>query len=124
VRIRLTQSRCVESPLKICAVYDVTKFLDDHPGGPDIISDGAGQDLTDQFEDTGHSQDARKDMEKYLVGSLAAGDDDGKKKANKKGSSGASQSSTATSGATNPYLLVAIGIAVIAGVYLLISNPN
>jgi len=40
-------------------VYDVTKFLDDHPGGPDIIADGAGTDLTDQFEDTGHSAEAR-----------------------------------------------------------------
>ena len=41
-------------------VYNVTKFLDDHPGGPDIIADGAGTDLTDQFEDTGHSAEARE----------------------------------------------------------------
>ena len=29
-------------------VYDVTKFLDDHPGGPEIITDLAGKDASDE----------------------------------------------------------------------------
>jgi cytochrome b involved in lipid metabolism len=29
-------------------VYDVTKFLDEHPGGPDIISENSGVDVTEE----------------------------------------------------------------------------
>lgn len=34
-------------------VYSVAKYLDNHPGGPEIIADVAGQDATDEFLDTG-----------------------------------------------------------------------
>ncbi|OQR85245.1 cytochrome b5 [Achlya hypogyna] len=51
-------------------VYDVTKYLDDHPGGPEIILDLAGQDANEEFEDIGHSTDARKALAKYLIGTL------------------------------------------------------
>ena len=51
-------------------VYDVTKFLDDHPGGPEIITDVAGEDSTEEFEDTGHSEDAREQLKDYYVGEL------------------------------------------------------
>ena len=47
-------------------VYDVTKFLDDHPGGPEIVLDKAGEDAHTEFEDIGHSLDAR-DMLKPLL---------------------------------------------------------
>lgn len=50
-------------------VYDITKFLDDHPGGPEIITDVAGQDATDEFEDVGHSPDARSQLDEYEIGS-------------------------------------------------------
>ena len=29
-------------------VYDVTKFLDDHPGGPEIVLEHAGKDATQE----------------------------------------------------------------------------
>jgi len=32
------------------AVYDVTKFLDDHPGGKEAIMLFAGQDATESFD--------------------------------------------------------------------------
>jgi cytochrome b involved in lipid metabolism len=51
-------------------VYDVTQYLDDHPGGPEIILDLAGQNANDEFEDIGHSNDARALMEKYVIGKL------------------------------------------------------
>jgi cytochrome b involved in lipid metabolism len=51
-------------------VYNVSEFLDDHPGGPEIIMDMAGQDATEEFEDIGHSNDARKLLSKFLVGKL------------------------------------------------------
>lgn len=31
-------------------VYDVTKYLDDHPGGAEVIMDVAGQDADEFFE--------------------------------------------------------------------------
>lgn len=48
-------------------VYDVTKFLAEHPGGEKVILEYAGSDATDAFEDIGHSQRARDSMEKYLA---------------------------------------------------------
>ena len=51
-------------------VYDVTKFLDDHPGGPEIILDLAGHDGNDEFEDIGHSKDAKAMLDKFYIGKL------------------------------------------------------
>ncbi|KAE9021213.1 hypothetical protein PR003_g12491 [Phytophthora rubi] len=51
-------------------VYDVTAFLDDHPGGPEIMVDVAGQDATDEFEDIGHSNDARAQLKQYEIGKV------------------------------------------------------
>jgi len=51
-------------------VYDVSKFLDDHPGGPEIVLDKAGEDSHTEFEDIGHSQDARDQLEGLLIGKL------------------------------------------------------
>lgn len=51
-------------------VYDVTKFLSEHPGGEEVLLEQAGKDSTDAFEDVGHSVDAREMMEKYRVGEL------------------------------------------------------
>jgi cytochrome b involved in lipid metabolism len=49
-------------------VYDVTKYLDDHPGGAEVMLDVAGQDADEFFEDIGHSKDARSELKQYLVG--------------------------------------------------------
>eukprot|EP00937_MAST-01D_sp_MAST-1D-sp2_P005932 g5932.t1 len=51
-------------------VYDVTKFLDDHPGGPEIVLDKAGEDAHSEFEDIGHSMDARDMLKPLLKGKL------------------------------------------------------
>jgi cytochrome b involved in lipid metabolism len=39
-------------------VYDVTKFLMEHPGGEEVILQQAGRDATDAFNEVGHSADA------------------------------------------------------------------
>ncbi|KAF9498754.1 cytochrome b5 [Pleurotus eryngii] len=49
-------------------VYDVTKFLDEHPGGDEVILAEAGQDATEAFEDVGHSDEARALLPGLLVG--------------------------------------------------------
>ncbi|XP_047350917.1 cytochrome b5-like isoform X2 [Vespa velutina] len=51
-------------------VYDVTKFLKQHPGGEEVILEHAGRDGTEPFEDIGHSSDAREMMEPYKIGEL------------------------------------------------------
>ncbi|GAB6021392.1 Cytochrome b5 isoform E [Chamberlinius hualienensis] len=52
------------------SVYDVTKFLEEHPGGEEVLLEQAGKDATEAFEDVGHSTDAREMMTKYKIGDL------------------------------------------------------
>ena len=51
-------------------VIDVSKYLEDHPGGEEVLLDRVGQDATEDFEDVGHSQDARKQLATFEVGEL------------------------------------------------------
>ncbi|XP_045525422.1 cytochrome b5 reductase 4-like isoform X5 [Pieris brassicae] len=51
-------------------VYDVTSYLEEHPGGEDALLEVAGEDGTQAFEDVGHSDDAREILKKFKIGSL------------------------------------------------------
>ncbi|CAF9909774.1 MAG: hypothetical protein ALECFALPRED_005994 [Alectoria fallacina] len=51
-------------------VYDATKFIDEHPGGEEVLLDVGGQDATEPFEDVGHSDEAREILDGLLVGKL------------------------------------------------------
>lgn len=53
-------------------VYDVTKYLDDHPGGAEVLLEVGGKYADDMFEDIGHSNEARKQLTQFLVGPLEA----------------------------------------------------
>lgn len=75
-------------------VYDVTEFLNDHPGGEEVLLEQAGKDATEEFEDVGHSSDAREIMQKYKVGELV--DED--KKQNKKEPNKSKATSSSDSG--------------------------
>ncbi|XP_045132267.1 cytochrome b5-like isoform X3 [Portunus trituberculatus] len=55
-------------------VYDVSKFLDEHPGGEEVLLEQAGQNVTENFEDVGHSTDAREMMMEYCIGELCEED--------------------------------------------------
>lgn len=55
-------------------VYDVTAFLNEHPGGEDPLLDAAGLDATIAFDDVGHSEDAVTMLKKYKIGTLAPGE--------------------------------------------------
>ncbi|CAI9114666.1 OLC1v1015438C1 [Oldenlandia corymbosa var. corymbosa] len=50
-------------------VYEVTRFLKDHPGGSDSILINAGTDCTEEF-DAIHSDKARKLLEDFRIGEL------------------------------------------------------
>uniref|UniRef100_A0A8V0X4A3 Cytochrome b5 n=1 Tax=Gallus gallus TaxID=9031 RepID=A0A8V0X4A3_CHICK len=51
-------------------IYDITKFLDEHPGGEEVLREQAGGDATENFEDVGHSTDARALSETFIIGEL------------------------------------------------------
>ncbi|XP_036375310.1 cytochrome b5 isoform X2 [Megalops cyprinoides] len=51
-------------------IYDVTKFLEEHPGGEEVLREQAGGDATESFEDVGHSTDAREMAKSFLIGEL------------------------------------------------------
>ncbi|KAE8328138.1 hypothetical protein BDV39DRAFT_214479 [Aspergillus sergii] len=51
-------------------VYDITKYVRDHPGGADVLIDVAGTDATAAYEDVGHSEDADEILGTYLLGTL------------------------------------------------------
>jgi len=57
-------------------VYNPTKYLDDHPGGGQLLVDVAGTDCTEEFEDVGHSEDAVADLKKWEIGVLEESDED------------------------------------------------
>ncbi|XP_024995770.1 cytochrome b5-like [Cynara cardunculus var. scolymus] len=51
-------------------VYDITPFLDDHPGGDEVLVLATKKDATEDFEDVGHSQNARNMLTEYYVGDI------------------------------------------------------
>ncbi|CAL5427232.1 unnamed protein product [Camellia sinensis] len=61
-------------------VYDVTKFLEDHPGGDEVLLSATGKDATDDFEDVGHSSSARAMMDEFYVGDIDSASIPSKKK--------------------------------------------
>ncbi|CAB53082.1 Cytochrome b5 [Schizosaccharomyces pombe] len=56
-------------------VYDISKFLDAHPGGEEVLVDLAGRDASGPFEDVGHSEDAQELLEKFYIGNLLRTED-------------------------------------------------
>ncbi|KAI3705870.1 hypothetical protein L1987_76119 [Smallanthus sonchifolius] len=51
-------------------VYDVTPFIDDHPGGGEVWLRATGKDATVDFGDVGHSDIAKGKMKKYCIGEI------------------------------------------------------
>ncbi|KAG9939874.1 fatty acid hydroxylase, partial [Aureobasidium melanogenum] len=55
-------------------VYDITPFLEDHPGGGDLIVEYGGKDVKDIMDDAAshfHSESAWEILDDYLVGFVA-----------------------------------------------------
>jgi len=53
-------------------VYDVSKFIDEHPGGDEVLLAEGGQDATEAFEDVGHSDEARELLPGMYIGDFEA----------------------------------------------------
>lgn len=48
-------------------MYDLTDYVDEHPGGAEIIKDYHMKDSSKAFLDIGHSEEAKNLLEKYYV---------------------------------------------------------
>nr|XP_019612511.1 PREDICTED: cytochrome b5 type B isoform X2 [Rhinolophus sinicus] len=55
-------------------VYDITRFLNEHPGGEEVLLEQAGADASESFEDVGHSLDAREMLKQYYIGDVHPND--------------------------------------------------
>mmetsp|Transcript_2055 Transcript_2055/g.4846 ORF Transcript_2055/g.4846 Transcript_2055/m.4846 type:complete len:134 (+) Transcript_2055:137-538(+) len=88
-------------------VYNITTYLDDHPGGAEVMLDLAGQNADEFFEDIGHSADARNELKKYLIGTYEMSEEELEKMradAEKRGAAG---------GASPMVILLVVIIAII-----------
>ncbi|KAG6188693.1 hypothetical protein E4U36_006450 [Claviceps purpurea] len=91
-------------------IYDCAQFIDEHPGGEEVLLDCAGQDATEAFEDVGHSDEARETLDKIQVGVLKRQPGDPAPKASVPVSSGSSFSSSDTTGfGIGVYFLLLVG---------------
>lgn len=52
-------------------VLDLSTFLQEHPGGVELLALSAGKDVTRVFDSIAHSDAARQLARKYAVGVLA-----------------------------------------------------
>eukprot|EP00043_Microstomoeca_roanoka_P006349 m.62172 g.62172 ORF g.62172 m.62172 type:complete len:131 (-) comp13379_c1_seq3:303-695(-) len=95
-------------------VYDVTKFLVEHPGGEEVMLDYAGKDATDGFEDVGHSEDARAQLEDYFVGDLPESERGSTSKQNV-APAVPTRTSTSTSSTDGSWVIYVAAAVVIAG---------
>ena len=58
-------------------MYDVTKYLEEHPGGSEVLLDHGGKYADEMFEDIGHSGDAKEKLKTLLVGELTVREREG-----------------------------------------------
>ncbi|MCI4383121.1 hypothetical protein PGIGA_G00022610 [Pangasianodon gigas] len=92
-------------------VYDITGFLEEHPGGEEVLLEQAGSDATESFEDVGHSTDAREMLQQYYIGELH--EDDRKKETKKEVYITTSKESSSWS----TWLIPAVAVAVVGFMY-------
>ena len=97
-------------------VYDGTKFVDEHPGGEEVMLDVGGQDSTEAFEDVGHSDEAREILDGLLVGTLKRQEGDPKPKSYAQPGATASTTDGASTG-VGLYAIILIGGALAFGAY-------
>lgn len=57
------------------SVYNVTDYLDQHPGGSTIIINCSGRDATKEFNQVGHSRNANAILAKYAIGQVDKSDE-------------------------------------------------
>lgn len=97
-------------------VYDVSEFVNEHPGGDEIIVEFFGQDCTQDFEDIGHSPDAQKTLKKLYVGDV----DTSSEKVAQKGDA----AETVSSEQNTPQISKLIVLLFVVGAFLIYRGMN
>ncbi|XP_063266768.1 cytochrome b5 [Prinia subflava] len=92
-------------------VYDVTRFLEEHPGGEEVLLEQAGRDATESFEDVGHSTDAREMLKQYYIGEVHPNDRE------KEGSKKPSRTSSGQTSFWSTWLIPIVGALVLGLMY-------
>ncbi|KAK3822828.1 MAG: cytochrome b5 [Benniella sp.] len=93
-------------------VYDCSGFIDEHPGGEEVLLDEAGRDATESFEDVGHSEEARDIMSKLYVGEYKT---DGSEKTKPKAHSSTPKPIPAAEPTESSSIQYVLALAVVAG---------
>ncbi|KAF8420179.1 cytochrome b5 [Tirmania nivea] len=93
-------------------VYDISAFVDEHPGGEEVLLDVAGQDSTEAFDDVGHSDEAREILTNLLKGTVK-GDLSAPKPIGKLSTISTSSSDSSAS----LYIALVAGVVLAAGVW-------
>ncbi|KGO37481.1 Cytochrome b5 [Penicillium expansum] len=106
-------------------VYDLTKYVRDHPGGADVLYDVAGVDATEAYDEVGHSEDADEILKTFLIGTVK---DAHEIKAPKKvvrliQSTTPKKESTAASGSSAGAITMVIG-SIAGGAALYFASPH
>lgn len=97
-------------------VYDVTKFLNEHPGGEEILLNHSGKDASEDFNDVGHSIDALDLSKTFLVGELVESERANKTPKYWTSSNKPSQKESPEKSSTS-MMMIAIGAVLLAIVY-------
>jgi len=94
-------------------VYDISPFVDEHPGGEEVLLDVAGQDSTEAFDDVGHSDEAREILANLLKGALKGGSSAPKAT----GKLSTTSSSSSSDSSASLYIALVAGVVLAAGAW-------
>ncbi|XP_030060520.1 cytochrome b5 type B [Microcaecilia unicolor] len=94
-------------------VYDITRFVEEHPGGEEVLFEQAGGDATESFEDVGHSLDAREMLKQYYIGDVHPADSAGNTGSEETSSGG----SPSLSSSYCSWLIPAIAVVIVGLMY-------
>ncbi|XP_044020682.1 cytochrome b5-like [Aphidius gifuensis] len=102
-------------------VYDVSKFLNEHPGGEEVLLEQAGKDASDDWDDVGHSNDAIELMKNYLIGEIVKGERKNSKPKepwSTRNTKKQNNNDTSSSSSNKNYIIAGIFAILIAIIYL------
>ncbi|GES63729.1 cytochrome b5 [Aspergillus terreus] len=106
-------------------VYDCSSFVDEHPGGEEVLLDVAGQDATEAFEDVGHSDEAREILDGLFVGNLKRMPGDPAPPAAHSASSSSGSGSSSSGGfGVGLYSVLLVGGLIAYGAYQYLQNSQ
>lgn len=102
------------------------KFLEEHPGGPDVVLAYAGKpDITVDYEDIGHSASSREWGNKFIIGVKDGGSEEEMARTMIPAAGSVIVSSNGSgSGGLNVPLVIAILVAVISGLIYMLTKQG